>query len=80
LFLQPPWLAWPHPDAQSPPSLVNGEDDERSKDIVKDRESDIKDADGAKLKGGGGIGQSLFFGDRSDADVKKDALWRRFSS
>ena len=38
------------------------EDDERSKDIVKDRESDIKDADGARLKGGGGIGQSLFFG------------------
>jgi hypothetical protein len=31
------------------------EDDERSKDIVEDRESDIKDA-------GGGIGQSLFFG------------------
>jgi hypothetical protein len=49
------------------------EDDERSKDIVEDRESNIKNAGGAKLKGGGGIGQSLFLWDRSDADVEEDA-------
>jgi hypothetical protein len=56
-----------------PPCLVNGKDDERSKDVVEDCESDIKDASGAKLKGGGGIGQSLFLWDRSDADVEEDA-------
>lgn len=38
------------------------EDDERSKNIEEDTESAIKDAGGEKLKGGGGIGQSLFFG------------------
>ena len=38
------------------------EDDERSKYIVEDTSEAIKDASGAQLKGGGGIGQSLFFG------------------
>ena len=36
------------------------EHDERSKNLVEDRDSDIKDAGGAKLKGGGGIGQSRY--------------------
>lgn len=38
------------------------EEDERSKNIQEDHSSAIKDAGGASLKGGGGIGQSLFFG------------------
>ncbi|KIX99181.1 uncharacterized protein Z520_04757 [Fonsecaea multimorphosa CBS 102226] len=38
------------------------EDDERGKFIVEDTSQAIKDAGGAELKGGGGIGQSLFFG------------------
>jgi hypothetical protein len=49
-----------------PPVPGKREDDERSKDIVEDRESAIKDA-------GGGIGQSLFLWGRSDADVEEDA-------
>jgi isopentenyl diphosphate isomerase/L-lactate dehydrogenase-like FMN-dependent dehydrogenase len=74
LFLQPPWLAWLILTLDVP---VPGkrEDDERSKDIVKDRESDIKDADGAKLKGGGGIGQSLFFGTDPTLTWKKTLPW-----
>jgi isopentenyl diphosphate isomerase/L-lactate dehydrogenase-like FMN-dependent dehydrogenase len=51
------------------------EDDERSKDIVEDRESDIKDAGGANLKGGGGIGQSLFFGTDPTLTWKKTLPW-----
>lgn len=51
------------------------EDDERSKDIVEDRESNIKDAGGAKLKGGGGIGQSLFFGTDPTLTWKKTLPW-----
>ena len=58
-----------------PPCLVNGKTTKRSKDIVKDRESDIKDADGAKLKGGGGIGQSLFFGTDPTLTWKKTLPW-----
>lgn len=46
------------------------EEDERSKNIIEDRDSDIKDAGGQKLKGGGGIGQSLFAG--TDASL----TWR----
>jgi len=38
------------------------EEDERSKNIEEDQDDAIKDAGGQKLKGGGGIGQSLFFG------------------
>ncbi|KIW93013.1 uncharacterized protein Z519_06862 [Cladophialophora bantiana CBS 173.52] len=38
------------------------EHDERGKFIVEDTSQAIKDAGGAELKGGGGIGQSLFFG------------------
>jgi hypothetical protein len=75
LFLQPPWLAWPILTLDAPPVPGKREDDERSKDIVKDRESDIKDADGAKLKGGGGIGQSLFFGTDPTLTWKKTLPW-----
>jgi len=38
------------------------EDDERGKYVIEDTSEAIKDAGGATLKGGGGIGQSLFFG------------------
>ena len=52
------------------------EDDERSKDIVdEDREDDIKDAGGAKLKGGGGIGQSLFAGTDPTLTWSKTLPW-----
>ena len=51
------------------------EHDERSKNIVEDRESDIKDAGGAKLKGAGGIGQSLFFGTDPSLTWKKTLPW-----
>jgi isopentenyl diphosphate isomerase/L-lactate dehydrogenase-like FMN-dependent dehydrogenase len=51
------------------------EDDERSKDIVEDRESNIKDAGGAKLKGSGGIEQSLFFGTDPTLTWKKTLPW-----
>lgn len=38
------------------------EEDERSKNIDEDHSAAIKDAGGASLTGGGGIGQSLFLG------------------
>jgi isopentenyl diphosphate isomerase/L-lactate dehydrogenase-like FMN-dependent dehydrogenase len=38
------------------------EDDERGQFVMEDTSEAIKDAGGAELKGGGGIGQSLFFG------------------
>ena len=51
------------------------EDDERSKDILENQDSTIKDAGGEKLKGGGGIGQSLFFGTDPALTWKKTLPW-----
>lgn len=53
------------------------EHDERSKNIVEDTSSQIKDAGGAELKGGGGIGQSLFFGTAADLNWKATLPWLR---
>ncbi len=53
------------------------EHDERSKNLVEDRDTDIKDAGGAKLKGGGGIGQSLFAGTDPTLTWKETLLWLR---
>lgn len=51
------------------------EEDERSKNIVEDRDSDIKDAGGQKLKGGGGIGQSLFAGTDPSLTWRETLSW-----
>lgn len=51
------------------------EHDERSKNITEDRDSDIKEAGGAKLKGGGGIGQALFFGTDPSLTWTKTLPW-----
>jgi isopentenyl diphosphate isomerase/L-lactate dehydrogenase-like FMN-dependent dehydrogenase len=53
------------------------EDDERSKFIVEDTTSLVKDAGGHELKGGGGIGQSLFFGTDPSLTWKKTLPWLR---
>ena len=53
------------------------EHDERSKNIVEDADSAIKDAGGEKLKGGGGIGQSLFFGTDPTLTWKETLPWLR---
>ena len=53
------------------------EHDERSKNIVEDTDSAIKDAGGEKLKGGGGIGQSLFFGTDPTLTWKETLPWLR---
>lgn len=44
------------------PVPAKREDDERGKFVVEDQSQAIKDAGGAELKDGGGIGQSLFLG------------------
>lgn len=52
------------------------EEDERSKNIVDSNNSSIlKDAGGRELKGGGGIGQSLFFGTDSSLTWTKTLPW-----
>lgn len=51
------------------------EEDERSKNIIEDRDSDIKDAGGQKLKGGGGIGQSLFAGTDPSLTWRETLPW-----
>ena len=55
------------------------EDDERcgsiNRDIVEDTSSQIKDAGGESLKGGGGIGQSLFFGTDPTLTWTKTLPW-----
>lgn len=51
------------------------EEDERSKHIMEDTDSAIKDAGGSKLKGGGGIGQSLFFGTDATLTWKETLPW-----
>ncbi|KPI35733.1 Cytochrome b2, mitochondrial [Cyphellophora attinorum] len=51
------------------------EHDERSKNIVEDTDAAIKDAGGSKLKGGGGIGQSLFFGTDPTLTWKETLPW-----
>jgi len=51
------------------------EDDERSKFIVEDTSTLVKDAGGHELKGGGGIGQSLFFGTDPSLTWKKTLPW-----
>jgi L-lactate dehydrogenase (cytochrome) len=51
------------------------EHDERSKNIVEDTDEAIKDAGGSKLKGGGGIGQSLFFGTDPTLTWKETLHW-----
>lgn len=51
------------------------EDDERGQFIVEDTSSQIKDAGGAELKGGGGIGQSLFFGTDPTLTWTKTLPW-----
>ncbi len=53
------------------------EHDERSKNIVEETDSAIKDAGGEKLKGGGGIGQSLFFGTDPTLTWKETLPWLR---
>jgi L-lactate dehydrogenase (cytochrome) len=53
------------------------EHDERSKNVVEDTDSAIRDAGGAKLKGGGGIGQSLFFGTDPTLTWKETLPWLR---
>jgi isopentenyl diphosphate isomerase/L-lactate dehydrogenase-like FMN-dependent dehydrogenase len=53
------------------------EDDERSKFIVEDTSSLVKDAGGHEIKGGGGIGQSLFFGTDPSLTWKKTLPWLR---
>ncbi|RMZ75118.1 hypothetical protein DV737_g5447, partial [Chaetothyriales sp. CBS 132003] len=53
------------------------EDDERSKNVVEDRDKDIKDAGGTKLQGGGGIGKSLFFGTDPSLTWKETLPWLR---
>ena len=53
------------------------EDDERSKFIVEDTSSLVKDAGGHELKGGGGIGQSLFWGTDASLTWKKTLPWLR---
>ncbi|KAK5949766.1 hypothetical protein OHC33_009155 [Knufia fluminis] len=51
------------------------EEDERSKYINEDHDSVIKDAGGSKLEGGGGIGQSLFFGTDPSLTWKETLPW-----
>ncbi|KAK5194110.1 hypothetical protein LTR99_005659 [Exophiala xenobiotica] len=51
------------------------EDDERGKFIVEDQSTAIKDAGGTELKGGGGIGQSLFFGTDPTLTWTKTLPW-----
>lgn len=51
------------------------EHDERSKNIVEDTDAAIKDAGGSKLSGGGGIGQSLFFGTDPTLTWKETLPW-----
>jgi isopentenyl diphosphate isomerase/L-lactate dehydrogenase-like FMN-dependent dehydrogenase len=53
------------------------EDDERSKFIVEDTDALVKDAGGHELKGGGGIGQSLFFGTDASLTWKTSLPWLR---
>ncbi|RMZ91206.1 hypothetical protein DV736_g1565, partial [Chaetothyriales sp. CBS 134916] len=53
------------------------EHDERSKNIVEDRDKDIKDAGGVKLNGGGGIGKSLFLGTDPTLTWKDTLPWLR---
>ena len=53
------------------------EHDERSKNIVEDTDSAVKDAGGEKLTGGGGIGQSLFFGTDPTLTWKETLPWLR---
>jgi L-lactate dehydrogenase (cytochrome) len=53
------------------------EHDERSKHIIEDTDEAVKDAGGAKLKGGGGIGQSLFAGTDPSLTWKKTLPWLR---
>lgn len=51
------------------------EHDERSKNVVEDTDQAIKDAGGSKLTGGGGIGQSLFFGTDPTLTWKETLPW-----
>lgn len=51
------------------------EHDERSKNVVEDTDEAIKDAGGSKLKDGGGIGQSLFFGTDPTLTWKETLPW-----
>ena len=51
------------------------EEDERSKNIEEDQDTAIKDAGGSKLKGGGGIGQSLFFGTDASLTWQETLPW-----
>ena len=53
------------------------EHDERSKNIVEDTDSAVKDAGGEKLTGGGGIGQSLFFGTDPTLTWNETLPWLR---
>ncbi|KAJ9651345.1 hypothetical protein H2198_007568 [Neophaeococcomyces mojaviensis] len=53
------------------------EEDERSKNIEEDQDDAIKDAGGQKLKGGGGIGQSLFFGTDPSLTWRETLPWLR---
>lgn len=53
------------------------EEDERSKNIDEDQDNAIKDAGGSKLKGGGGIGQSLFFGTDASLTWQETLPWLR---
>ena len=53
------------------------EEDERSKNIEEDHDSVLKDAGGSKLEGGGGIGQSLFFGTDASLTWTETLPWLR---
>ncbi|KAK4929317.1 hypothetical protein LTR66_016166 [Elasticomyces elasticus] len=51
------------------------EEDERSQHVNEDHSNMLKDAGGSKLEGGGGIGQSLFFGTDPSLTWKETLPW-----
>lgn len=53
------------------------EDDERGRFIVEDTSELVKDAGGSELKGGSGIGQSLFFGTDPSLTWRTTLPWLR---